>query len=46
MTKLIKHPYFLGIAEEIKDEMFDDAEKMGLDFIQTNFDKEGFMCKF
>ena len=43
MSKINKIPDFIGMAEELKSNMFDDAEKMGLDFIQTNFEKEGFM---
>lgn len=42
MSKINKMPNFLGMAEELKTQMFDDAEVMGLKFIHTNFEKEGF----
>lgn len=35
-------PDFLGMKEEIFKDLQSDAEIMGTDFIQSNFDKQGF----
>jgi phage gpG-like protein len=43
MANQNKIPDFLGMADQLMQDLIIDAEVMGMKFIESNFEKEGFM---